>query len=153
MLVAPRLGWRQVNVTERRTRVDFAHQMRLLVDDYFPPATTIRVVIRVVLDNLNTHHPASLYEAFAPKEAKRILVRLEFVHPPRHGSWLNMAEIELSLLSRQCLKPRVPDAETLRQEIAAWQAVRNADHARLHWTFCLEDARRKLHRLYPAPSA
>ena len=105
LLVAPRLGWRQVNVTARRTRVDFALQRRLLVDDYFPPATTIRVV----LDNLNTHNPASLYEAFAPAEAKRILEQLEFIHTPKHASWLNMAEIELSLLSRQCLKPRVPD--------------------------------------------
>ena len=108
MLVAPRLGWRQVNVTARRTRVDFALQMRLLTDDYFPQAETIRVV----LDNLNTHNPASLYEAFAPEEAKRILDRLEFVHTPKHASGLNMAEIELSLLSRQCLKPRVPDAES-----------------------------------------
>ena len=149
MLVAPRLGWRQVNVTARRTRVDFALQMRLLVDEYFPQATTVRVV----LDNLNTHSPASLYEAFTPEEAKRILDRLEFHHTPKHGSWLNMAEIELSLLTRQCLKTRVPDAETLRAEINAWQAVRNADHARLHWTFRLEDARKKLHRLYPAPSA
>lgn len=149
MLVAPRLGWRQVNVTARRTRVDFAHQMRALVDDYFPQAATIRVG----LDNLNTHHPASLYEAFAPEEAKRILDRLEFRHTPKHASWLNMAGIELSLLSRQCLKPRVPDAATLRQEIDAWQDVRNADHARLHWTFRLEDARKKLTRLYPATSA
>lgn len=149
MLVAPRLGWRQINVTARRTRVDFALQMRLLVDDYFPRAE----VIRVVLDNLNTHSPASLYEAFAPAEAKRILDRLEFHHTPKHGSWLNMAEIELSLLSRQCLKARVPDAETLRRDIDAWQSVRNADHARLHWAFRVEDARKKLHRLYPAPSA
>ena len=149
MLVAPRLGWRQVNVTARRTRVDFAEQMRLLVDEYFPETTTIRVV----LDNLNTHSPASLYEAFPPEEAKRILDRLEFVHTPKHASWLNMAEIELSLLSRQCLKPRVPDAETLRREVDAWQQVRNADQARIHWTFGLEDARRKLTRLYPPTSA
>lgn len=106
MMVAPRLGWRQVNVTARRTRVDFAHQMRLLVDEYFLKAG----VVRVVLDNLNTHNPASLYEAFPPQEAKRILDRLEFHHTPKHGSWLNLAEIELSILSRQCLKPRVPDA-------------------------------------------
>lgn len=149
MMVAPRLGWRQVNVTARRTRVDFAHQMRLLVDDYFPQATTIRVV----LDNLNTHNPASLYEAFAPEEAKRILGRLEFHHTPKHGSWLNMAEIELSILSRQCLKPRVPDADTLQREINTWQAARNADRARIHWVFSLSDARRKLKRLYPSPSA
>lgn len=123
--------------------------MRLLVDDYLPQAQTIRVV----LDNLNTHNPASLYEAFAPEEAKRLLDRLEFVHTPKHGSWLNMAEIELSLLSRQCLKPRVPDADTLHREVAAWQAVRNADQARLHWTCRLGDALKKLHRLYPAPSA
>lgn len=128
MRVAPRLGWRQVNVTERRTRVDFALQMRLLVDDYFPQADSIRVV----LDNLNTHNPASLYEAFAPEEAKRILDRLEFVHTPKHASWMNMAEIELSLLSRQCLKPRVPDAATLRTEINAWQSDRNAGRARIH---------------------
>jgi hypothetical protein len=147
--VAPRLGWRQVNVTARRTRVDFALQMRALVDEYFPRAE----VVRVVLDNLNTHSPASLYEAFAPAEAKRILDRLEFHHTPRHGSWLNMAELELSILGRQCLKARVPDAETLRADIAAWQTVRNADHARLHWAFRVEDARKKLHRLYPSPSA
>ncbi len=102
MLVAPRLGWRQINVTARRTRVDFALQMRLLVDEYFPQAPTIRVV----LDNLNTHNPASLYEAFAPQEAKRILDRLECHHTPKHGSWLNMAEIELSILSRQV--PQAP---------------------------------------------
>ena len=149
VMVAPRLGWRQVNVTERRTRVDFALQMRLLVDEYFPQAE----MIRVVLDNLNTHSPASLYEAFAPAEARRILDRLEFHHTPKHGSWLNMAEIELSVLSRQCLKARVPDAETLRADVDAWQALRNADHARLHWAFRVEDARKKLHRLYPAPSA
>ena len=149
MLVAPRLGWRQVNVTAQCTRVDFALQMRLLVDDYFPQATKTRVV----LDNLNTHSPASLYEAFPPAETKRTLDRLEFHHTPKHGSWLSVAEIDLSLLSRQCLKPRVPDAETMRQEINAWQAVRNADPARLHWAFRLEDARKKLTRLYPAPSA
>ena len=149
MLVAPRLGWRQVNVTARRTRMDFAEQMRLLVDEYFPQAETVRVV----LDNLNTHSPASLYEAFAPEEAKRLLDRLEFHHTPKHGSWLNMAEIELSLLSRQCLKPRVPDAETLRQEVDAWQRARNADQARIHWAFRLEHARKKLQRLYPSPSA
>lgn len=149
MLVAPRLGWRQVNVTARRTRVDFAHQMRLLVDEHFPQATTIRVV----LDNLNTHNPASLYEAFPPVEAKRILDRLEFHHTPKHGSWLNMAEIELSILSRQCLKPRMPNADTLQREIDTWQAARNADKARIHWVFRLEDARRKLKRLYPSPSA
>ena len=106
-----------------------------------------------MLDNLNTHNPASLYEAFPPEEPKRILDRVEFVHTPKHGSWLNMAEIEFSLLSRQCLKPRVPDADTLRREVNAWQAVRNVDQARLHWTFRLENARKKLHRLYPAPSA
>ena len=148
MMVAPRLGWRQVNVTARRTRVDFAAQMRLLVDDYFPQAG----VIRVVLDNLNTHNPASLYEAFPPVEAKRILDRLEFHHTPKHGSWLNMAEIELSILSRQCLKPRAPDADTLQREINLWQAGRNADKARIHWVFNLSDARRKLQRLYPSPS-
>ena len=119
------------------------------MDDYFPQAETIRVV----LDNLNTHNPASLYEAFAPEEAKRILDRLEFVHTPKHASWLNMAEIELSLLSRQCLKARVPDAETLRAEINAWQTARNADQARIYWAFRLENARKKLHRLYPATSA
>ena len=149
MMVAPRLGWRQVNVTARRTRVDFALQMRLLVDEYFPQAG----VIRVVLDNLNTHDPASLYEAFPPAEAKRLLDRLEFHHTPKHGSWLNLAEIELSILSRQCLKPRVPDADTLQREINTWQAARNADKARIHWVFSLSDARRKLKRLYPSPSA
>ena len=149
MMVAPRLGWRQVNVTARRTRVDFASQMRLLVDDYFPQAG----VVRVVLDNLNTHNPASLYEAFPPQEAKRILDRLEFHHTPKHGSWLNMTEIELSILSRQCLKPRVPDTATLQREINLWQAGRNADKAKIHWVFRLSDARRKLKRLYPSTPA
>ena len=143
----------KVNVTAPRTRVDFALQVRLLVDGWW--MTTSRRPRRSAScsTNLNIHHPARLYEACAPAEAKRSLDRLEFVHTPKHASWLNMAEIELSRLNRQCLKPRVPDTDALRAEINAWPQVRNADQARLHWTFRLEDARRKLHRLHPAPSA
>jgi transposase len=146
MLVQPRGGWREVTVTERRTKRDFAEQMRRLVDEQFPEATRIRVV----LDNLNTHTPAALYEAFAPAEARRLTQKLEFHYTPKHGSWLDMAELELASLARQCLGRRLPDVATLRAEVAAWLAPRNAQHTAITWRFTVDDARVKLHHLYPA---
>jgi len=143
----PQAGWRQITVTERRTKVDFAHQMKWLVDDRYPEAD----IIRLVVDNLNTHKAASLYEAFAPEEARRIAKKLEFHYTPKHGSWLNMAEIEFSVLSRQCLDRRIPDEATLRQEVHAYQVRRNAEQATIDWRFSVSDARQKLHRLYPSP--
>jgi transposase len=146
MLVQPRAGWREVTVTERRTKRDFAEQMRRLVDQHFPHAKRIRVV----LDNLNTHGPAALYAAFTPAEARRLTQRLEFHYTPLHGSWLDMAELELASLARQCLGRRLPDLATLEAEVQAWQAPRNAQGAAITWRFTVEDARRKLHRLYPS---
>ena len=146
-LVTQPLGaWRHVDVTDRRTKHDFARQMRDLVDRHFPDATTIRVV----LDNLNTHTPAALYEAFPPAEARRILRKLDFHYTPIHGSWLNMAELEFSMLSRQCLGRRIGDRDTLATEIAAWETARNEQRATITWQFTVDDARRKLHRLYPS---
>ena len=141
----PLAGWRHIEVTERRTKVDFAHCMRYLVDELFPDAE----VVVVVLDNLNTHSPAALYEAFEPEEAKRILDRLEFHYTPKHGSWLNMVEIELSVLSEQCLDDRIPDEDSLQRRVAAWEAPRNEQRATVHWRFSSPDARAKLKRLYP----
>lgn len=146
LLCQPLAGWRQVEVTERRTKDDFAHQMQVLVDRHFPNAE----IIRIVMDNLNTHTPAALYEAFPPAEARRILKKLEFHYTPVHGSWLNMAELEFSMLSRQCLGRRIPDREILSTEVAAWVAARNEQRATIHWQFTVDDARRKLHRLYPS---
>ena len=145
MFFAPLQGWRHVAVTERRTKVDCAYALRDLVDVYFPEARTIRVEF----DNQNTHAAGSLYEAFPPEEARRILDRLELHHTPKHGSWLNMAEIELSVLARQCLDRRIPDQDMLRREIAAWEAPRNSDHATMAWRFTTADARIKLKHLYP----
>jgi len=142
----PRAGWREVAVTERRTKDDFAHQMQVLVDRHFPHAK----VIRIVLDNLNTHTPASLYEAFPPAEARRILKKLEFHYTPVHGSWLNMAELEFSMLARQCLGRRIPERDTLNTEVIAWVAARNEHRATIHWQFTVDDARVKLQRLYPS---
>jgi hypothetical protein len=144
----PQAGWRHIAVTAQRTMHDFAHQMQWLVDVRYPEAE----VIRVILDNLNTHKPASLYETFAPAEARRILKQLEFHYTPKHGSWLNMAEIELSILQRQCLDRRIPDAATLMREIHAYEASRNAAKATIMWRFTTTDAREKLHRLYPSHS-
>jgi len=146
VFVQPHTGWRHVTVTERRTKQDFAQCMKDLVDVHFPEAK----VVRVVLDQLNTHTPAALYEAFEPDEARRIIRKLEFHHTPKHGSWLNMAEIELSVLANQCLDRRLPDMETVRCEVNAWQAGRNTAHAQIHWRFTAEDARAKLKRLYPS---
>jgi len=146
LFVQPLLGWRQVNVTARRTKQDFAGQMKLLVDVYFPDAKSIRLVV----DNLNTHTPAALYEAFAPAEARRITRRLEFHYTPKHGSWLNMAECELAVLNTQCLDRRIPDVETLQREIAAWQTKRNQQKTKIDWQFDTDVARVKLERLYPS---
>src|SRR5215211_335119 len=139
-------GWRHVMVSERRTRIDFAHCIKELVDVHYPEAE--RIVL--VMDNLNTHTPASLYEAFEPAEAKRLAERLEIHYTPKHGSWLNMAEIELSVLGRQCLKQRLPDGERLTAEASAWEARRNAAGARMEWRFTTEEARIKLKHLYPS---
>jgi hypothetical protein len=138
-------NWRCVEVTETRTRVDWALQMKNLVDVYYPEATTIRVV----MDNLNTHTFGSLYEAFPPEEAQRIAEKLELHYTPKHGSWLNIAEIELRVLTVQCLNPRIPDAETLRREVHAWETDTNASGARVDWQFTSDDARIPLKRLYP----
>ena len=141
----PLTGHRHVSVTDQRTAVDWAHQIRDLVDVHYPEAECVVLV----MDNLNTHTPASLYKAFGPEEARRILERLEIHYTPKHGSWLNMAEIELSILSRQCLNRRIPDQATLQQEVAAWQTERNAHPQPMQWRFTTEDARIKLKRLYP----
>ena len=141
----PLAAWRHVQVTERRTKIDFAHCMQYLVDERFPEADKILLV----QDNLNTHTPASLYEAFEPAEAKRISNRLEFHYTPKHGSWLNMVEIEIGILCEQCLDDRIPDEDTLRREIAAWETTRNEQQATIDWSFGTADARIKLKRLYP----
>jgi hypothetical protein len=144
----PEGGWRHVEVTQQRTKIDFALQMKALVAEHFPDA----VVIRVILDNLNTHTPASLYEAFAPSEARRLTQKLEFVYTPKHASWLNQAEIELSVLRSQCLDRRIGDAQSLSREVAAWEAERNAKGTVIRWMFQVADARTKLKHLYPSPS-
>jgi hypothetical protein len=148
VFVEPQAGWRHVVVTEHRTMQDFAHQMQWLVDERYPEAE----VIRVVLDNLNTHRPASLYETFAPAEAHRLRQKLEFHYTPKHGSWLNMAEIELSVLARQCLHRRIATEATLKRELAAVEATRTAARATIDWQFTTAQARVKLHRLYPSTS-
>ena len=144
----PLAGWRQVAVTQRRTMQDFAHQMRWLVDEAYPETP----VVRVVLDNLDTHRAASLYETFPAAEARRIAKRLEFHYTPKHGSWLNMAEIEFSVLSRCCLKQRLPDEDALGREVQALVRERNAARVGIKWRFNTRDARSKLHRLYPFDS-
>ena len=146
MLCEPLGGWRRVAVTESKTRQDWAWQIRRLMDEDYPNARKVHLV----MDNLNTHGGASLYEAFAPAEARRVLARLEFHHTPKHGSWLNIAEIELSVLSRQCLNRRIPDAPTLVSEIEAWQSARNNRENKVSWQFTTADARIKLKRLYPS---
>jgi len=133
-------------VTDRRTKIDFAHLCHDLVDVHFPEAEKITVVV----DNLNTHKPASLYEAFEPDEARRIVEKLEFHYTPKHGSWMNIAEIEISILVRQCLSRRIPDQETLKQEVDAWLQKRNASETKIDWRFTTEEARIKLKRLYPS---
>jgi transposase len=145
----PLRGRRHVTVTERRTKLDWARVIKDLVDVYYPEAEKIVLV----LDNLNTHTPASLYEAFLPAEARRLAERLEIHYTPKHGSWLNIAEIELSTLSGQCLDRRIPDRKTLEREVAAWEAERNAFGGAVNWQFTTEDARVKLKRLYPSIDA
>jgi transposase len=146
---APYLGWRQLTVTERRTAIDFAHAVRNLVDDHFPEADRITLV----LDNLNTHTPAALYKAFRPAEAWRLLEKLEWVYTPTHGSWLNMAELEWSVLQRQCLARRIPTPEELQHEVDAWAEERNAARITASWHFTQEEARERLHWLYPCPQS
>jgi DDE superfamily endonuclease len=148
MAVEPLGGWRSVSVTERRTKVDFARQMQELVDIHYPAADCIRVV----MDNLNTHKPASLYEAFPPAEALRLLRRLEFHFTPKHANWLNMAEIELSVLGSQCLDRRIAAPALLAQETAAWQLQRNRDGITVKWRFTVQKARTALPHLYPQQS-
>ena len=145
-LLEPLMGRRWVDVTERRTKTDWAHQIKEMVDERYPEAE--RIVL--VMDNLNTHSPSSLYETFDPKEARRLTHKLEIHYTPKHGSWLNMAEIELSVLSRQCLDQRVPDFQTLEAEARGWQEWREEKGAKIEWRFKTDDARIKLKRLYPS---
>lgn len=142
----PLRGWRRATVTNRRTKLDWAEQVQQLVDIDYPEAE--RIVL--VMDNLNTHTPAALYERFPPAEARRLASKLELHYTPKHGSWRNMAEIELSVLSRQCLDRRVPDRVFLEHEVAAWVVDRNANRAPTDWRFTTDDARIKLRRLYPS---
>ena len=145
MFVDAHRPWRHAKITDRRTNADFAECMRDLADEHFPHAERIRVV----LDNLSTHKPASLYEAYAPEEARRILRRLEFHYTPKHASWLNMVEIEIGVMVRQCLDRRIPDKRTLVSEVAGWELRRNTEKARINWLFTVERAREKLSRSYP----
>ena len=145
MVFEPHTGWRDGTVTAHRKAHDFAYLLRDIVDIHFPQAEKIRVV----LDNLNIHSPASLYTAFEPAEALRILQKVDFHFTPKHASWLNMVEIEFSVLSRQCLGQRIGDMATLQHEVSAWQERRNAQHTTIHWQFSVQNARTKLIRLYP----
>ena len=146
MLFAPLEGWRHVEVTERRTAIDYARILKDLSDVHFASADKIQLV----QDNLNTHCQASLYEAFAPAEARRLVERFEWHYTPKHGSWLNLAESELAVLSRQCLDRRIPDAQALKREVDAWHKRRNIHNAKADWRFTSADARIKLKSLYPA---
>lgn len=145
MMFEPLAGWRNVKVTDTRTAIDFAHCVKDLVEIHYPNADKIVLV----MDNLNTHSEASLYKTFPPEEAFRLAQKLEIHYTPKHGSWLNMAEIEFSALSKQCLKRRLPDQETLIKEIKAWQTARNNQKVKCKWQFTTTDARTKLHKLYP----
>lgn len=142
----PLAAWRHVVVTERRTHLDFAHRMKELVDLHFPEAAKIRLVV----DNLNIHTPAAFYQAFEPADARRLVCRLEFHYTPKHGSWLNMVEAEIAVLSSQCLDRRIPDITMLRTEVDAWAQERNQKKATIKWQFNITDARTKLSRLYPS---
>ncbi len=143
--VEPLAGRRHVEITERRTRKDWACHIKEMLDNEYPDA----IKVRLVMDNLNTHGIASLYETFEPAEARRLTERLEIHHTPKHGSWLNMAEIELSALKGQCLNRRIPDIETMAREVSAWEARRESRATRIDWQFTTADARIKLKRLYP----
>ena len=147
MVSEPLLGWRGVSVTARRTAKDFAEVLRWLVEDVHPDAAKVVLVV----DNLNTHGPGCLYEAFEPARARRIAAKLEWHYTPKHGSWLNMAEIELAVLSRQCLGRRIGSAEELEREVMAWAGQRNEDQVGINWRFTTAQARIKLRRLYPSP--
>lgn len=142
----PLAAWRHVVVTERRTHLDFAHRMKELVDVHFPQADKIRLVV----DNLNIHAPAAFYQVFAPAEARRLVCRIEFHYTPKHGSWLNMVEAEIAVLSSQCLERRISDLFMLCAEIDAWEKERNTKKATVKWQFKTTDARTKLSRLYPS---
>ena len=146
MFFEPLAGQRFVQVTEHRTKIDWAYAVRELVDLHYPDADRVTLV----MDNLNTHSPGSLYEAFEPAEAKRIADRLEIHHTPKHGSWLNMAELELGILARQCLDRRIPDSATLSRCVSLWQSNRNQAQVSVDWRFTSADARIKLKRLYPS---
>lgn len=146
MMFEPLAGQRDVVVTQRRTKTDYAERLRVLSDETYPDAK----IIVLVQDNLNTHSPASLYEAFAPTEAERLTQRFEWHYTPKHGSWLDMAEIELGILSRQCLSQRIDNIETLREQTSAWEKQRDATEAKVDWQFTTADARTKLKRLYPS---
>jgi len=143
--VEPLAGRRHVNVTERRTAEDWALWVKSMLDERYPDA----IKVRLVLDNLNIHAPASLYQAFEPQEARRLVERLELHYTPKHGSWLNVAEIELSVLQRQCLDRRIPDQDTMQSEIVAWEGARNNRPSKIDWQFRTSDARIKLKHLYP----
>ncbi len=145
MMFAPLEGWRHAKVTERRTAIDYAHALKDLADIHFPDAEKIVLVN----DNLNTHKPASLYQAFPAHEARRLVERFEWHYSPKHASWLDMAETELSVLSSQCLNRRIPDRQMLVDEVAAWEADRNKHHAKANWQFTADKARIKLKQLYP----
>lgn len=145
MFFDPLRGWRRVKSRDHRTRVDWAEEIKQLLDEDYPQARKVKLVC----DNLNTHHVASLYEAFEPAEARRLARRLEMHYTPRNGSWLNVAEIELSVLSEQCLDRRIPDDATLDTHLAAWENARNHDGSKVHWRFTTQDARIKLQHLYP----
>ena len=145
MLSAPLEGWRHVKVTDRHTKQDWAQLIKELVDEHFPEKKII-----LVMDNLNTHKLGSLYATFEPAEARRIAERLEIHYTPKHGSWLDMAEIEIGVLSRQCLNRRIPDQKTLRFEVAAWEKQRNQEAVVVNWRFTTDDARIKLESLYPS---
>jgi hypothetical protein len=146
MLFAPLEGWRHVKVTDRHTAVDYAHVLKDLADVHFSAAQ----IIVLVQDNLNIHCKASLYEAFPAAEARRLVERFEWHYTPKHGSWLDLAESELGVLSSQCLDRRIPDKQTLIEETAAWQQDRNANHAKANWHFTTPNARIKLKHLYPS---
>jgi hypothetical protein len=146
MMFAPLAGWRHVEVTDRHTAIDYAQILKDLSDKHFAGAAKIVLV----QDNLNTHRPASLYEAFPPEEARRLVERFEWHYKPKHGSWLDMAESELSVVSTQCLDRRIPDKQTLIEEVAAWEKARNKNQTKADWQFTTADARIKLKRLYPA---
>lgn len=146
MIFEPLAGQREVAVTERRTRTDYAACLRRIADEFYPEAA----VIVLVQDNLNTHTPASLYEAFEPAEARRLMERFEWHYTPKHGSWLDMAEIELGILGRQCLSRRIETMDDLRQQAQAWKTARNAAEVKVNWQFRTEDARIKLRTLYPS---